>query len=312
MCDCLDSALNQTYSDFELLLVDDGSTDNSGKICDDYARKDNRVRVFHKENGGVSSARNFGIDNAQGYQIMFIDSDDTVDSKYIENLMITDDEDMVQGDCSVLENGFLHPIMTHDDIISDFGRYWIESGSFSCCWKCFKSSFISKNKLRFDENHSLGEDERFIICCLGKVKKLRRTPACGYHYNTDVSSSAVKKTRLNRCHIEQDFCERIEQFDNKSSFVYPYRWYRWHCAFNHLYHHFNVQNDKTIKKKIKKSIIDSYKCSFFRMSIPYIRKNGSLDEKLESHLMGYYRHKCFKPILNIIQFLSKIKNKFGK
>ncbi len=64
---CVDSILAQTFTDFEVLLIDDGSPDRSGDICDEYAKKDSRVRVFHKENGGVSSARQYGIDNAQGY-----------------------------------------------------------------------------------------------------------------------------------------------------------------------------------------------------------------------------------------------------
>ena len=84
---CIDSILNQTYSDFELLLVDDGSTDKSGDICDQYARKDTRIRVFHKENGGVSSARNLGIDNANGEYICFIDSDDYVNSEFLDSLI---------------------------------------------------------------------------------------------------------------------------------------------------------------------------------------------------------------------------------
>ena len=86
---CIDSILNQTYSDFELLLVDDGSTDKSGDICDQYARKDTRIRVFHKENGGVSSARNLGIDNANGEYICFIDSDDYVNSEFLDSLIKT-------------------------------------------------------------------------------------------------------------------------------------------------------------------------------------------------------------------------------
>ena len=73
---CIDSILSQTFSDFELLLIDDGSKDKSGEICDEYAAKDARVRVFHKENGGVSSARNLGLDNAKGDWITFSDSDD--------------------------------------------------------------------------------------------------------------------------------------------------------------------------------------------------------------------------------------------
>jgi len=76
--ECVDSVLAQTFSDFELILVDDGSPDNSGKICDEYASKDSRVRVFHKTNGGVSSARNLGVENARGEWIMFVDSDDMI------------------------------------------------------------------------------------------------------------------------------------------------------------------------------------------------------------------------------------------
>ena len=73
---CVDSILGQTFRDFELLLIDDGSPDGSGAICDEYAKKDSRVRVFHKENGGVSSARNKGIDEAKGEWISFLDADD--------------------------------------------------------------------------------------------------------------------------------------------------------------------------------------------------------------------------------------------
>ena len=78
---CVDSILAQTFQDFEVLLIDDGSPDRSGEICDEYARKDKRVRVFHKENGGVSSARNMGLDNARGEYVCFVDSDDWLDEE---------------------------------------------------------------------------------------------------------------------------------------------------------------------------------------------------------------------------------------
>ena len=76
--ECINSILAQSFKDFELILVDDGSPDKSGEICDSYAKKDNRIKVFHKKNGGVSSARNFGIDKAVGEWLCFIDSDDTI------------------------------------------------------------------------------------------------------------------------------------------------------------------------------------------------------------------------------------------
>ena len=84
---CIDSILSQSFTDFELLLIDDGSPDNCGKICDEYTQKDSRVRVFHKPNGGVSSARNLGLDNAKGKWIAFIDSDDFVEKEYLEKLL---------------------------------------------------------------------------------------------------------------------------------------------------------------------------------------------------------------------------------
>ncbi len=80
---CIDSILAQTFTDFELLLIDDGSRDNSGKICDEYAEKDSRIRVFHKENGGVSSARNVGLDNTCGEYVSFIDSDDWIGPSFL-------------------------------------------------------------------------------------------------------------------------------------------------------------------------------------------------------------------------------------
>ncbi len=83
---CLDSVVNQTLKDIEIICIDDGSTDNSGKICDEYALKDNRIKVVHKENGGLSDARNTGINIATGEYITFIDSDDTVEKDMIEYL----------------------------------------------------------------------------------------------------------------------------------------------------------------------------------------------------------------------------------
>lgn len=86
---CVDSIVNQTYKNLEIILVDDGSPDNCPKMCDDWARKDKRIRVIHKKNGGVSSARNLGINNANGECIGFVDSDDWIEKKYIQKLYET-------------------------------------------------------------------------------------------------------------------------------------------------------------------------------------------------------------------------------
>ena len=84
---CMESVLAQTYDNYEVILVDDGSTDNSGKMCDEYAERDSRVTVYHQKNSGVSVARNVGIENAKGEFISFIDSDDWVDESYLEKLV---------------------------------------------------------------------------------------------------------------------------------------------------------------------------------------------------------------------------------
>ena len=83
---CLDSVISQTYENIEIILVDDGSDDNCPKICDDYSKKDNRIKVIHKSNGGLSDARNVGIENSNGDFIVFIDSDDYVSNNYVEEL----------------------------------------------------------------------------------------------------------------------------------------------------------------------------------------------------------------------------------
>ena len=105
---CVDSILTQKYTDFELLLINDGSTDSSGAICDRYAAKDSRVRVFHKENGGASSARNLGLDNARGEWITFCDSDDFVDKDWLKNYIDNSDGkcDLVVQTIIILNNGY--------------------------------------------------------------------------------------------------------------------------------------------------------------------------------------------------------------
>lgn len=135
---CIDSVLAQTYADFELLLIDDGSKDKSGEICDEYAQKDARVRVFHKENGGVSSARNLGLDNARGEWVAFVDSDDYIEENYLKSFEGNLDADLVVGNSAWLDNGGAEINscnisligMSREELIS---RY-LYSGMFNMSW----------------------------------------------------------------------------------------------------------------------------------------------------------------------------------
>lgn len=101
---CVDSILKQSFTDFELLLIDDGSHDRSGELCDEYGDKDNRVKAFHKENGGVSSARNVGLDNALGDWLTFVDADDTLSRDFLYHMVTGIDEcvSLVVSNCDVI------------------------------------------------------------------------------------------------------------------------------------------------------------------------------------------------------------------
>lgn len=148
---CIDSILNQTFTDFELILVDDGSPDNCGKICDDYAQKDERVRVVHKENGGLSDARNAGIEVAMGEAIGFIDSDDWIEKCMYEemlNYMEENNLDIVCADTNQVKEGRVkfksrypqNKIWSKDEAICEILNGALDNAAWN---KIYKRSVIS-------------------------------------------------------------------------------------------------------------------------------------------------------------------------
>lgn len=167
--ECVDSILEQSYGNFELILVDDGSPDNCGKICDDYIEKDNRVKVIHKTNGGLSDARNKGIDSAIGDYITFIDSDDYIHKDYLKLLFDTINRynaDIVQVGHTSIENNlskngndrrkkpFLEKIFNRKEALSDYLLYkTIYANSWGKLYKTslFKNVRFPLNRLTEDE-----------------------------------------------------------------------------------------------------------------------------------------------------------------
>lgn len=191
---CIDSILAQTFADFELLLINDGSKDNSGLICDEYAAKDNRVRVFHKENGGASAARNYGLDNATGKYICFIDSDDWVENNYLETLWPAENEDMVV--CSITYEGkekwelSLWDKKYNRADLRDSLNYIVEHMAVcSPCCKILRRDTIEENKIRFDTDVCAGEDMLFVYDYLSVgLDKIHTTSLPLYHYYVEKSS----------------------------------------------------------------------------------------------------------------------------
>ncbi len=196
---CLESVLTQTYTDWEAILVDDGSEDKSGTICDEYSAKDSRFKVFHKINGGVSSARNLALDHVQGQFIMFIDSDDMLYSNALETLLkymqdgidsmcctyvTTDEYGSVTGYSSTCH---FDEVLGRDKTLSDFYIPLFGNGFNGYLWnRLFRTSIVKDNHLRFREDIYIKEDGLFLVQYLCRCK--------GKHY---FSSLPVYKYRIN-------------------------------------------------------------------------------------------------------------------
>lgn len=185
---CIDSILLQTFTDFELLLIDDGSTDKSGEICDEYARRDFRVRVFHKVNGGVSSARNLGIEKAVGKWITFVDSDDFIPIDALLNLSSNDCEDLIIGGYKNHFEDVLLNLKVPDGAIEyvNFEKFLslsINTSLLRTPWcKLFKREIVDRENLRFDNSLVFGEDTVFVMSYLLYCKSIRNCNKYCYSY----------------------------------------------------------------------------------------------------------------------------------
>lgn len=177
---CIESLTNQTYKNIEIILINDGSTDNSKKICDEYRNKDNRVIVIDKENEGVSKTRNKGIELATGEYITFLDADDSINFNYIEELVKN-----IEDDCLVRFN---NPNIKENIILKDEYIKQIAIGKIQgVCWGYLLKKSLLEN-MKFDTNTSYMEDTIFIINCLFKVSKVKFARKAFYNYNQNEGS----------------------------------------------------------------------------------------------------------------------------
>ncbi len=205
---CLDSIINQSYTNLEIILIDDGSPDNCGKICDEYAEKDFRVVVIHQKNSGVSHARNVGIDVAKGDYIGFVDSDDYIEPNFFE-LLITNALNhnadisycgikLIQPDGKVEDrfNTGKSSLKKVEDIINGyFFNEEIKEHMYSQCNKVFKKEILEF--LRYNENYALGEDILFMFEAIGRCERIYSEDKTLYHYlrreNSAMTSSFSDK-----------------------------------------------------------------------------------------------------------------------
>ncbi len=192
---CIESILTQQCKDFELLLIDDGSPDKSGEICDNYARADKRIRVFHQQNKGVSAARNTGLDNVTGQYVLFVDADDMLYPNALGVLKQKLDTSDVNIDLIQFSLNNEYNIYETDDKFSDILNSidYVQAGTMNVCigGSLFKNDIIKINHLRFNEQIKYAEDQLFIFDYLKYSKSNIRINDILYFYRIN-SSSAVR------------------------------------------------------------------------------------------------------------------------
>jgi len=207
---CVESILSQTFNNFECLLIDDGSTDNCPLICDNFAKKDGRIRVYHKNNEGISKTRQFGIDNAIGSYTVFIDSDDRIDARFFFNIMqiiYNEKHEIIFMD--FWEENYLgielynnqKPPDTETDTIL---KLVLEGVLRGCLWNVIiKKNLYKQNNIGFIDSINYGEDTLFILELLLNNPVVGYLPGAYYHHSFNRNSF----TRQNQ---KKRFIERIK------------------------------------------------------------------------------------------------------
>ena len=259
---CVDSVINQTYKNLEIILVDDGSPDNCPKICDEYAKKDKRIKVIHKENGGVGSARNKGMEKAVGEYITFVDSDDWLEKNFIQEMLFIINKYKVDyvtcGYYRVYENKKEIINGNLEEIVIDSKEYVnkllnVQNGYGFVHMKLIKKEKISS--LRFEEKLVVGEDALFNIQLCKNIEKIviYNKPLYNYYFNTN---SVVRKYNNEYCNNYLKsmiyMSEYIRKnYNNIETIINLYNYIVYHVMLicvNYCYHPKNNNKYKSLKK----------------------------------------------------------------
>lgn len=233
ICQCLDSLINQSFQDFEIILIDDGSPDNCGKICDAYAKMCDKITVIHKQNGGVSAARNDGIKMATGEWIAFVDSDDWIESDYFENMFYKMPVEPVNVFCS---GGYYREYSGNTSLCYTFEKSFVDTdnqkkdflmakvlapqcgvemhknvGALAVPWnKLYRRSFLESEGIFFDVNLQPMEDTLFDFFVFSKAKGVAACDEFGYHYRKTDKMASSRRFHANLPQMFDVFYKKIE------------------------------------------------------------------------------------------------------
>ena len=221
--DCVNYLINQDFDDYEVVLIDDGSTDNSYSICLNYQEKFENIKVIKKENGGVGSARNCGIENASGKYILFVDSDDFLR----KNTISVYSKSISEYDFDIVISGYIHKkVETGKEFLKNYNQKWTGSidefvkdlfGTLFDNWlihapwnKIYKKSIIDKYNIRFSEQYSIYEDIGFVLDYLNCCNSVLVIPDILYDYNVKEQGSLVTKFHENAYEAYLDCWVRLK------------------------------------------------------------------------------------------------------
>ena len=233
---CIESVLGQTYSDWELLLVDDGSTDGSGKLCDEYADLDNRVRVFHKENGGVSSARNLALDNMTGAFCIMLDSDDLIHPSLLEDSLKiiheTQTDAVIYGYEKVDENFTLEQnqrknetcsieVLSTNEVVPEIllGQKF----RMMACNKLYKKELWEG--IRYPLGRKYGDDTSVTYRLMSRCKKVAFTSTKYYYYRDRPNSALHTVISEDNLQLFDTYSEMLSFFHEKNPIFNNYAAY---------------------------------------------------------------------------------------
>lgn len=280
---CIESIVNQTYKNLEIIIINDGSTDNSVKISSKWEKKDKRIKNINQKNKGVSATRNKGIDLCKGEYITFIDCDDYICNDYIETLyneINLKKYDVVISNAIIISNGKETPfnnIKTPETLTSEIALKKMLAGRYfqTVCWgKLYKTSLIKK--IRFNEKMKIAEDLDFLLRVFEKSSKVLLTNHYKYYYV--IRNDSTVRTLSTKTFDEFNYCnEVIEKYKNTSLEKYAIKHYvnvNISYAFNY---DLNKENLKQIKSNIKK-----YKKYYSIFS------DASRNEKVKYKLVMYF------------------------
>ena len=291
---CVESIVNQTYTNLEIILVDDGSPDNCPAMCDAWAERDNRIKVIHKENGGVSSARNIGIKAATGDYISFVDSDDYISALMFETLYSNFDLDIdlvcsLYYDFDLVKaphiNEFVKRFFVYqncEDLLIKGNRVALEnyfSGlfiSFSPFGKLYKNRIITDNNILFDESKKIGEDYIFNYYYLLHSHSVISLNNYLYYYfqRSDSAFHNISINVINRWENNVELLSSIEQiFGRDRVFISCLKWH-----FNDLFSILKqllLSNNKTLIKlcycDLQNEIANRYKDFLKYLDLSYFQ-----------------------------------------